>query len=230
MKEALKLFTKYLDKQGIALSEAHKSICLAAFDMHDHFTLGDLCSRFPDHSETQVEEVLSQLVLSGLVRKLIFREDRIFYEHVYGHIHHDHLICVGCGKIDEFTHPDIEIKQADVAREYGFEMLRHALRIEGLCADCQKKPKVTNLAPAPKLPRRAEIPLSMAANGEHVQVSKIRGGKHMQQRLASMGVIPGDNIEIVQNTFTGPITIRARDTRIAIGHCMSHKIFVKSVS
>ncbi len=223
----MQLFTEYLAKRGIHLSNVHKKICVAAFDMHDHFTLEDLCARFQDICAAQVEAVLSQLVCSGLVRKVIFREDNIVYEHVYGHIHHDHLVCLGCGKIEEFTHPDIEINQADVAKEYGFKMLRHSLRIEGLCSVCRKKSRATDVAPPPKMLHRAEIPLSMIGNGERVRVALIRGGREIKQRLFSMGLCEGDDVEILKNTFAGPLTIRVKDCRIAVGHGIAHKIFVK---
>ncbi len=226
-----KLFKKHLSERNIQMTDIHKSVCDEVFDIHDHFTLEELGRRLDEKVTIgQAEATLAHMVCAGLVRKVIFREDQVFYEHVYGHVHHDHLLCIGCGKVVEFTHPDIEINQEIVAREYGFEMLRHALRIEGLCGECRIITDSTEIAPVPFQPKQPEMPLSMINNGEHVTVGAIHGGRKMQQRLASMGIIQGDDIEILQNTFAGPITVRTRDSRIAIGHGMSHKIFVKPVS
>lgn len=52
--------------------------------------------------------------------------------------HHDHLICLGCGKIIEFTEPSIEELQASVARRLGFRILDHRLEITGLCRECSR--------------------------------------------------------------------------------------------
>ncbi len=49
--------------------------------------------------------------------------------------HHDHLVCVQCGKVEEFFDPEIERRQLAIARERGFEVREHALY---LYADCQK--------------------------------------------------------------------------------------------
>lgn len=221
------LFARYLSERKIPMTQVFKSVCEAAFDIHDHFSLDELSARFNDIDNKQVEAVLVQLECAGLVRKVIFREVEVFYEHVYGHLHHDHMHCVSCGKIIEFTDPTIELSQKDVAENHGFKMLRHTLRIEGICKDCQARSEEHPVAPHPETAKIPEMPLSMAANGERYIIGKVRGGKDLFQRLASMGVTQGDEIEVIQNTFAGPVTIRAKDSRIAIGHGMSHKIYVK---
>ena len=50
--------------------------------------------------------------------------------------HHDHLLCLQCGRVEEFYDPDIERRQNDVARSRGFELHGHSL---ALYADCTKK-------------------------------------------------------------------------------------------
>jgi len=231
MEKPESIFRKYLAARAVSMTEAHGAICRAVFEIHDHFTLEELGDKLISRvNGKQMFDILNQLVGAGLVRKVIFREDQVFYEHVYGHVHHDHLVCISCGKIIEFTHPAIEISQEEVTQKHGFKMLRHSLRIAGLCAACREKTDATQVAPAPEQRRQPEMPLSMVNNGEHVIVGSIRGGKQMLQRLASMGITQGDEIEVIQNTFTGPITVRARDSRIAIGHGMSHKIFVKLIT
>jgi Fe2+ transport system protein FeoA len=109
-------------------------------------------------------------------------------------------------------------------------MLRHSLRIEGICADCQGAVKATAIVPEQKYAVAPNLPLTMIANGEAVEVVKIRGGRKANQRLASMGIRVGDQIEVIQNTFSGPITIRSRDSRLALGHGMAHKIIVKQIT
>ncbi len=53
--------------------------------------------------------------------------------------HHDHLVCVECGKVEEFFDPEIEKRQNAVAEERSFTIQDHALYIYGRCAGCGAK-------------------------------------------------------------------------------------------
>lgn len=226
MKDPEAVLSEYLSKREIAMTDEHRSVCSAVFNIHDHFTRDALCFQLKGISRTSVEATLEQLIGAGLVREVALRGSHVFYEHTYGHPHHDHLVCVACGKIVEFSHPDIEVSQEVVVREHGFELLRHALRIEGLCPECRARKQSTDLSPAPDVPKAPEMPLSLASHGERVIVRTIRGGGDIQRRLASMGITLGETVEVLQNHFAGPIIVRARGSRIAIGHGMSHRIYV----
>jgi Fur family ferric uptake transcriptional regulator len=52
--------------------------------------------------------------------------------------HHDHLLCVRCGKVEEFVDRTIEERQQELAHKAGFRMTDHCLYIYGICADCQQ--------------------------------------------------------------------------------------------
>ena len=87
-----------------------------------------------------VNRTLPLLVEAGIVGRAC-REEEVggaaVYEHVWGHPHHDHLVCMQCGKTVEFSYPAIEVLQDAVAREHGFELVRHHLELVGLCFDCR---------------------------------------------------------------------------------------------
>ena len=51
--------------------------------------------------------------------------------------HHDHLVCVKCGKVEEFVDPVIEERQKDIAVGAGFTITDHSLNIYGICGTCQ---------------------------------------------------------------------------------------------
>ena len=53
------------------------------------------------------------------------------------HEHHDHLVCLRCGKIVEFECEPIETAQTEVAEEHGFHLLRHRHELYGHCPDCR---------------------------------------------------------------------------------------------
>jgi Fur family ferric uptake transcriptional regulator len=66
-----------------------------------------------------------------------FGRGQLYYEHVLGHEHHDHLICVGCGKVVEFRNPEVESLRSKVAKSRGFTIESHSLRIFGRCKACR---------------------------------------------------------------------------------------------
>jgi Fur family ferric uptake transcriptional regulator len=85
-----------------------------------------------------VYRVLTQFEDAGLVSRLSIDGGHAVFELEDGD-HHDHLLCVRCNKIEEFTDKVIEERQKVIAKEKGFEMTDHSLYIYGVCGDCQKK-------------------------------------------------------------------------------------------
>jgi len=84
-----------------------------------------------------VYRVLTQFEDAGLVSRLSIDGGHAVFELEDG-IHHDHLLCVRCNRIEEFTDEVIEERQRAIAVEKGFEMTDHALYIYGICQQCQK--------------------------------------------------------------------------------------------
>lgn len=82
-----------------------------------------------------VYRVLTQFHKAGLVKRHNFAEGHFVFELDHGS-HHDHLVCVKCGKIAEFFDAAIEASQLSVTRARGFQMLDHALTIYGICSHC----------------------------------------------------------------------------------------------
>ena len=71
--------------------------------------------------------------------------------------------------------------------------------------------------------------LSMVQPGEEVEVSAIRGGYNVQQRLEAMGFVPGSTLEMVNNQMDGPAIIKVKESRVALGRGLMHHIMVKPV-
>lgn len=82
-----------------------------------------------------VYRVLTQFETAGLLVRHHFEGDKSVFELNQGH-HHDHLVCLQCGKVEEFCDPDIEKRQEKIAKEHGFAIREHSLY---LFADCTKK-------------------------------------------------------------------------------------------
>lgn len=84
-----------------------------------------------------VYRVLTQFEDAGLVSRLSIDGGHAVFELEDG-AHHDHLLCVRCNRIEEFTDDVIEERQQVIAAEKGFEMTDHSLYIYGICKGCQK--------------------------------------------------------------------------------------------
>ncbi|MET0518657.1 MAG: ferric iron uptake transcriptional regulator [Burkholderiaceae bacterium] len=82
-----------------------------------------------------VYRVLTQFEQAGLLSRNHFESGKAVFELNEGH-HHDHLVCLSCGKVEEFFDPQIEERQHAIALERGFELQEHSL---ALYASCIKK-------------------------------------------------------------------------------------------
>jgi len=137
------IFKEYLTSRKLKFTAERQAILDRVFENHKHFEADELLVdlRLNDMkiSKATIYRTLALLVKSGLLREVIFGERHAHYEHVYGHEHHDHLVCNNCGKIIEFTEHRIEKLQDEVCRKNKFKTDSHRLQIQGLCEDCWEK-------------------------------------------------------------------------------------------
>lgn len=84
-----------------------------------------------------VYRVLTQFETAGLVLRHYFDNGRTSIFELAERDHHDHLICVNCGRIIEFSDKIIEKRQANIAQEYGLNIRDHCLYIYAECDDYQ---------------------------------------------------------------------------------------------
>ena len=88
-------------------------------------------------SRATVYRTIDVLVKNKLVRKLDLGDGKALYENKIDATHHDHLICVQCGKIEEFIDENIEKIQDDIVKSFGYKMIRHIHQLFVLCDECQ---------------------------------------------------------------------------------------------
>ncbi len=98
-----------------------------------------------DHSDiglATVYRVLTQFEQVGILTRSHFESGKAVYELNEG-THHDHLVCLDCGRVEEFYDPEIERKQNEVAKLKGFEIEDHALSLYAHCTkvDCPHRGK-----------------------------------------------------------------------------------------
>ncbi|MBS3963567.1 MAG: ferric iron uptake transcriptional regulator [Methylomonas sp.] len=84
-----------------------------------------------------VYRVLTQFEAAGLVSRHHFEGGNSIFELNSGH-HHDHMVCIKCGKVDEFTDDVIEKRQEEIAVRLGYTLTEHSLYLYGYCADCKR--------------------------------------------------------------------------------------------
>jgi Fur family ferric uptake transcriptional regulator len=103
-----------------------------------HVSAEDVYKMLLDNGEeiglATVYRVLTQFESAGLVTRHNFEGGHAVFELDRGG-HHDHMVCVVCGKVEEFNDPTIEKRQREIAKQHGFEMVDHSLIIYGHCSN-----------------------------------------------------------------------------------------------
>ena len=86
-----------------------------------------------------VYRVLTQFETAGLVKRHYFEGGHSVFELDRGG-HHDHIVCISCGRVEEFVDEVIEGRQQAIAEQFGFTIKHHALTIYGICnsLECRK--------------------------------------------------------------------------------------------
>lgn len=113
---------------------------------HRHLSAEDvyriLLNEHMDIGLATVYRVLTQFEQAGLLSRNNFESGKAIFELNEGK-HHDHLVCLDCGRVEEFFDSDIEQRQQRIARERGFALQEHALSLYGNCTknDCPHRPK-----------------------------------------------------------------------------------------
>lgn len=135
------MVTQDLKKAGLKATIPRLKI-LEMFERNEgrHLSAEDVYKSFLDMGEdvglATVYRVLTQFEAAGLVTKHNFEGGHSVYELNQGP-HHDHILCVKCGRVDEFLDEIIEDRQRLIADKAGYTITDHCLYIYGICKDCK---------------------------------------------------------------------------------------------
>lgn len=152
MRDVVHLFEKFLASRDLRLTRQRAEILRAMYATHKHINADDLYDllRREDTqgqlkiSRATVYRTLSLLTEGGFIQALeLGTEHGTLYEHVLGHGHHDHMICLTCGRIIEFLDDELERVQSEAVARHGFEVSWHRLNVYGKCVACQRKASQT---------------------------------------------------------------------------------------
>jgi len=210
-------FKTLIEDDEIGRVEERLEIIDAFLGTERHVTLQEfldvLREKGADYDPEFVRQCLNRWVEHGFAQKEHFEGQPPLYEHRHLGRHHDHLICTKCGKIVEFNNEELELLQLQVARAHGFHMLQHKMEIYGICSECLAE-------------RQPLVPLTLAKQGERVEIKDVAGGKSAHGRLASMGLRKGDVLEVISNAGQGRLIVGHGPTRLALGRGVAEKVIV----
>ncbi len=138
---ALKILQDYIRLNNLRYTPQREEILKIFLETKGHITAEELYKKvneqFSEIGVATVRRSLNLFVDCKIASRIKFGDNKSVYEPSYAH--HDHLICVQCGKIIEFNNERIEELQQRVANENNFIINHHKLVIYGLCQDCSKE-------------------------------------------------------------------------------------------
>lgn len=136
----------FLRKRGLKATRQRDEIVRALKDSGAHVTVDELYQRVrrknPRIGYATIYRTLRLLAESGWASARRFGDRTARFEHRIEGEHHDHLICLQCGKIQEFENDRLEALQERIARQEGFLVREHKLELYGYCLGCAKDKKL----------------------------------------------------------------------------------------
>jgi Fur family transcriptional regulator, ferric uptake regulator len=137
------LLHEHMEKRGLRKTEQREVIVETFFKSPHHISIEELLAvvrqKDPRVGYATVYRTLKLLTECGVAFERKFGDGLTRYELADESSHHDHLICVDCGKIIEFEEPQIEELQERIAARYGFTLKTHKHEMYGSCSDCTAK-------------------------------------------------------------------------------------------
>ncbi len=145
-KELIKKLKEVIKSKGLKYTKQRELIFETILTSEKHLNAeelyGIISKKYPEEKIgiATVYRTLAFLEEANLVSSISLNNDGKKFESNTKD-HHDHLICTECNKIIEFVDENIENKQEEIAKKYGFKLNNHTMYLYGICPDCQSKSK-----------------------------------------------------------------------------------------
>lgn len=233
------------------IPEDQKIVIDLFFDTEKHLSARDIKELITKNGHevfsTSIESALDFLVRFSFAKKLwLDGEPEAVYEHLHLGGHHDHLICMRCGEIEQFYDEELEKLQTLNAKKSGFHSFHHKLEIYGLCSNCMKN--VSEITALNKVPEGARVlvkeiksELMSDSNCKETCSGKNNSGFFMKffkrdkgkkctvgadKRLQELGIIKGKELDVLANS-RGPIILGIDESRVALGRSLCSRVLVE---
>jgi len=136
-------FKPLISEGGLKATKQREEILNIFLDSPGHRNLAQIYAQVakvnPKIGYTTVYRTLKLLTRLGLAAERKFDDGEIRYERTSEGSHHDHLICLDCGKIIEFEDNALESLQNSIAQRHHFKIFHHRMELYGQCSDCAHK-------------------------------------------------------------------------------------------
>jgi Fur family ferric uptake transcriptional regulator len=143
MNKAEKKFREHLKREGLKSTPERMVILREVLSAKKHFNADELYESIHRYNEkvsrATVYRTIPLLVECGIIIETLRCQGRVSYERIFGSEHHDHMVCLGCGKIIEFKDDRLEELQTQICERYEFKQVEHRLGIRGYCKECVVK-------------------------------------------------------------------------------------------
>ena len=130
-----------LKKEGLRHTNQRQAVWDEIKSSDDHRDAEEIYSALRKNelnvSRATVYRTIDVLHKNNLIRKIELGDSPAKYENKVNSDHHDHIICVQCGRIEEYVDEIIERRQDKIVEDLGFKMIRHIHQLFVVCTDCQ---------------------------------------------------------------------------------------------
>ena len=146
MDERFRAIEEFLRSRGLRLTGPRRRVVERLLTVKGHVTADQLIDLLRREgkpvSRATVYRTLGVISQSGMFDAHDFNGGKKLYEPMVGRAHHDHLYCIACGKVIEFSEEAIERLQDMVTAHHKFTSVYHSHKIFGYCRRCVARPGV----------------------------------------------------------------------------------------
>jgi Fur family ferric uptake transcriptional regulator len=148
MKNAIRVFSGYLNSKGLKLTRERRAVLGELFSHREHLEAEELAHSLRRKkaraSRATIYRTLDLLVESGIARKVDLGQDHSHYELALDRPHHEHMICLECGRVIEFSDKTIHRSLDELCKRQGFKRTSHRFQVFGYCQECVNRKAVAN--------------------------------------------------------------------------------------
>jgi len=133
-------FVRLLESKALKYTHERRIILEEIQRTQGHFDADGLYAHLKETglriARDTVYRTIPLLLEGGIIQKSVGDGRREYFERTVGRGHHDHMVCIQCSKIIEFTSDEIEKAQEKICDQYGFRLKFHDHRLFGYCREC----------------------------------------------------------------------------------------------
>jgi Fur family ferric uptake transcriptional regulator len=207
-------------RDGLGDVDRRTCVLRAVLRREDHFTAddihADLCQAAVNGDPEFVVQTLESFVRYGLVWAIRTDDRPIRYEHLHVQRHHDHVICVRCGRMEEVELP-IPRWPRRAERATGYHILRAQILLRGLCPDCRAdRPEV--------------FALGASGVGEELEVVSLEAEGPDLKRLLGLGFHRDARVQRLSHDSGGVSIVAVEESRLALSREVMDRVRVRSAA